>query len=168
MESVFARIAATIVTLIALAAGAILGHSLYGQSRVSGMTTDIEFIINNARGQFAQSANGYANFTTDNVGSLQTAGVLPTDMIRNGSLYDAWGNTVSIDSTSGGGQAQIVFGGGNGETTDQCTQLVTALHDYVSLSVGDSQAFTPTNVPDAVSGAQACTGGNAQITLTFQ
>ncbi|WP_321935267.1 prepilin type IV pili [Paraburkholderia sp. J8-2] len=167
MENIIARIVATIVTLVALGYGAYQSRSLFNQSKVTTMTSDIQFVINNARGQFAQSANGYTNFTTDNASDLQTAGVLPSDMMKAGTLTDAWGNAVTLDSTAGGSQAQITFGGGNGETADQCSQLVTTLHDYVSLDVGGSTTFSSSNVPDGKTAAQACAGGTAQITLTF-
>jgi hypothetical protein len=92
--------------------------------------------------------------------------VFPTDMNRSGTVYDAWGNTVTLSSTDSDTEGVIGFGGGGSETVKQCVTVVTGLKDYVSLEVGGT-TFTSTSQPDAVTAEEACTS-SLSITLTFQ
>lgn len=166
MESVVARGIATLVTLLALAFIGTQVAKLFSSNKSSNITTDMVSIVNNARAQFSQGSNGYTNFVNGNVTQLTTAGIFPSDMVRAGGLFDGWGNAVTIGSASGATQGVITVGGGNSETPDQCSSVVTSLRDYVSLNVGGT-TFTQTNLPDPVSAGAACSAAPT-ISLTFQ
>ncbi|SAL05233.1 hypothetical protein AWB78_07375 [Caballeronia calidae] len=159
--------ASIIVGLILLAlAGSIIAVG-FSTARTSGLASEITLIESSARGGFAQSNQGYANFTTANAADLATGGMFPQNMVRNGVLYDDWGNAIQLSSANNGTNGVIAFGGGGSESVDSCKTVVTGLKDYVSLVVANS-TFTQSTQPDALSAEQACAGGTATIALTFQ
>lgn len=166
MESVVARGIATLLTLLALAFAGTVVYKLFSSNKATNITTDMSLLINNSRAQFSQGSTGYTNFANANLTNLNTAGILPADMVRAAGLTDAWGNAVTLGNAGGATQATIAFGGGNSETPDQCTAVVTALKDYVSLKVGGT-TFTQAGLPDPDTAGAACAGSPA-IVLTFQ
>lgn len=166
MEGILGRAMAVVLGLIALAAVALAATGAFSSSKASTVVSDITMVVGNARGLFTQNSNGYTNFTTSNESSLASAGVFPTDMVRSSTVYDAWGNTVTLSSADSDTEGVIEFGGGGSETVKQCVVVVTGLKDYVSLEVGGT-TFTSTNQPDATTAESACEA-DLSITLTFQ
>ncbi|MBN3761071.1 prepilin type IV pili [Burkholderia sp. Ac-20365] len=166
MDGILGRIVAVILGLLAMAGVGVLAYKAFSTDKNGGVTTDITQVITNARAQFSQNNNGYTNFTTANVGAMDTAGIFPKSMVRGGVVLDRWGNQVQFASLNSATQGQITFGGGGSENAEACTAVVTSLKDYVSLQVGGS-TFDQTNQPDAVTGGQAC-ANSLTLTLTFQ
>lgn len=167
MDGILGRVVAIVLGLLALAGVGLAGYKAFAANKSSTISTDITQIVTNARSQFSQNSNGYANFTTNNANALVTAGVIPSDMVRAAGVTDAWGNAVQLGNAAGSTEGTITFGGGGSESVEQCASVVTSLKDYVSLQVGGGAAFTQAVQPDAVSAARACTAGLA-IVLTFQ
>ena len=157
---------AVVLGLLALGAVVLSGHHAFASNTASTVVTDISQLETNARAQFGQGSNLYTSFTTANESAMITGGLFPTDMVRGGAVVDAWGNAVTLAPAANNTEGTISFGGGGSETTDECTTAVTAMKDYVSMTVGGT-TFTQANQPDSVSAANACAGGLA-IALTFQ
>jgi hypothetical protein len=166
MREFMLTIGAVILGLILLALGAAALYGGFNTGKASNIVTEITLIETNARAGFAQSNQGYANFTTANESTLATGGMFPANLVRDGVLYDEWGNAMQLGSASNATQGVITFGGGTSQTVDQCKTVVMGLKDYVSLAVG-SASFTQTNQPDATSATNAC-AGNPTIAVTFQ
>ncbi|CAJ0718552.1 hypothetical protein LMG7143_04445 [Ralstonia thomasii] len=156
--------------IISLLLVALAGAALYGgfnTGKASNLVTAITLIESNARAGFAQSSQGYTNFTTANVGTLASGGgMFPRNMVKNGVLTDDWGNAMQLSSANNGSQGVITFGGGGSQDVDQCQTFVTNHKDYVSLVVGGT-TFTQTNQPDAFTAKQACQG-TPTLAVTFQ
>jgi hypothetical protein len=166
MDRIIGAIVAVVLGLLALAGVALMGSTGFSGDKSSKVASDITQTVTNARGQFVQSSNGYTNFTTANIGSMITAGIFPTTMVRNNAVVDQWGNNVTLANSNNATVGSITFGGGGSETAKQCAAVVNALKDYVSLTVGGT-TFTPTNQPDAVTAGAAC-NNSLSITLAFQ
>ena len=165
MDRVLGVVGAGILVLLALVAVVLSIEKGFSTHKVEQTVQDISQVITNARQGFAQSANGYANYSSANAGSLIQAGDFPSDMVRNGGIVDAWGNAVGFGPTQNNSEVTLNFGGA-GLTQDQCVGVATQLSGYVSLVVGGS-TFTPANPPDHVTAAAGCAGGTA-FALTFQ
>jgi hypothetical protein len=159
-------VGAIILTLImvSLAAAAIFGG--FNTGKASNIVSEITLIESNARAGFAQSNQGYTNFTTANEATLASGGMFPRNMVRNGVLTDDWGNQITLGSANNATDGVITFGGGGSEDTDQCKTVVMGLKDYVSLAVG-GQTFTQSVQPDATTATTACQG-TPTLTVTFQ
>ncbi|KVS13913.1 type 4 pilus major pilin [Burkholderia multivorans] len=167
MEGILARLAVIALTVLAFAAVGVNVMSAFSRNKSAQMVMDTAHLITNARAGFAQSGNGYANFTTANGQDLINAGIIPSNMVRNGStVVDVWGNSMSFASANNGAQGVVTFGGGGSETKAQCGDVVAGMKDYVSLAVGGT-TFTASNPPDQVTASKACTD-TASIVVTFQ
>ena len=166
MDRTVGVILAVVLGLLALGAVVLSGHHAFASNTASTVVTDVSQLETNARAQFGQGANLYANFTTANEGAMITSGVFPTDMVRGGAVVDSWGNAVALAPAANNTEGTITFGGGGSETSDECANVVTGLKDYVSLTVGGT-TFTQANQPDAVSAGNAC-GAGLTIAMTFQ
>ena len=162
MESILARVMATVLGLIALGGVIYAMSSANDSSKVNAISSDISQIVSATREQFAQSQTGYANFTTANASTLYSAKVIPTDLWKGTGAVDQWGNNMTFAPAGNNAQFQITFGGAN-ISPDVCAKIATALGGYVSMSVG-GQAFT--TPPDSVTANTACAGGTA-FTLTY-
>ncbi|WP_144153344.1 type 4 pilus major pilin [Paraburkholderia sp. BCC1885] len=166
MDSMLGRIVATVLTLMAIGAAVVYIHGGFSWNKNATITSDVTWVVTNARTQFSQNSNGYTNFTNANLTAMTNAGVFPPDMVRNGTLVDAWGNTVTVSSAGNASEGVVAFGGGGSESVEQCSNVVTTLRDYVSLQVGGT-SFTQASLPDSVAAGNACANGLG-ITLTFQ
>jgi hypothetical protein len=161
-------VGSVILGLILLALGAAAINGGFHTGKASNLVAEITLVESNARAGFSQSNAGYANFVTANISTLAGGGMFPSSMVRSGTLYDDWGNTITLASANNATNGVITFGGGNSEDTDQCKTVVMGLKDYVSLKVGTS-TFTQTTQPDASTAISACgTAGTATIAVTFQ
>lgn len=169
MEGILGRIVAIVLGLIALAGVGVAAYNGFQNSKASDVTTAVAALITNARAQFSQSSNLYANFTTANVAKLITAGIIPQNL-TNGSTtaIDPWGNSLAFAGVGApaNSQGQITFGGGGSETTQECVSVTQNLKDYISLKVGTT-TFTPASQPDPTTAATACSA-TAAFVLTFQ
>jgi hypothetical protein len=166
MEGILGRIVAIVLGLLALAAVGYAAYNGFSNSKASDVATGVTTIVENARAQFTQSATGYTKFTTANVASLNTAGILPSTWWNGANAVDPWGNTVAFAAGAGGtSQGAITFGGGGSETQSQCVNVAQNLKDYVTLKVGTA-TFTTAVPADPVTAAAACTGAVAFV-LTF-
>ncbi|MBR7989490.1 prepilin type IV pili [Burkholderia cenocepacia] len=167
MDAILARLAYIALGLLALAGVGVASVSAFSANKGSQMVTDVSHLITNARAGFAQSGNGYANFTTANVADLIASRIVPANMVRNGStVVDVWGNSITFASANNGAQGVLTFGGGGSETKDQCAAVVAGMKDYVSLAVSGT-TFTAANPPDKVTASKACTD-TAAIVVTIQ
>jgi hypothetical protein len=166
MREFILTVGAVILGLVLLALGAAALYGGFNTGKASNLVTEITLIETNARGGFAQSNQGYTSFTTVNVPTLASGGMFPANLVRNGTLYDEWGNTMQLGSASNDTQGVITFGGGGSQSVDECKTVVMGLKDYVSMAVGGA-TFTQTDQPDANSATNACSG-NPTIAVTFQ
>ena len=175
MDSVLGRIAATVLTLLVLAAVGLGIYKAFSGNKVAQTVTDLSMLVNSARAQYSQGNGGYTAFavTNGNAGALinsnGTSAIIPSDMIRGGQVVDAWGNTVSIVSLNNGSQFRVDLGG-NGVTASQCAQLLTEINGYVWIGVTNgATVFTPAAPPNATTAAGACTGATANaIEVNFE
>lgn len=166
MREFILTIGAVILGLLLLALGgaALLGG--FNTGKGSNLVSEITLIQSEARKGFAQSNQGYTNFTTANAATLANGGSFPRSMVKNGVLTDDWGNAMQLSSTNNGTQGVITFGGGGSQDVDQCKTFVTNHKDFVTLVVGGT-TFTQANQPDAVTATNACQG-SPTIAVTFQ
>ena len=174
MDSVLGRIAATVLTLLVLAAVGLGIYKAFSGNKVAQTVTDLSMLVNNARAQYSQGNGGYTAFvvTNGNAGALinanGTSAIIPTDMIRGGQVVDAWGNPVTISSFNNGSQFNVSFGG-NGVTASQCAQLLTEISGYTAIAASGSPPFTTSWPPNATTAAGACTGATANaIQVNFE
>lgn len=171
MDSILGRIAATVLGLLLLAAVGLGIYRAFSGNKVSQMTTDVALLQTNARAQFSQGGNGYANFKVNAgapaAGLLATDGtsaVIPADMISGGVVHDAWGNPVTIAPAGTGNSSFTLSFGGANMTASQCTQLATSLNGYQSLTIG-ATTFTPSNQPDSVTAGAACQNTGESVAI---
>lgn len=162
MESILARVMATVLGLIALGGVIYAMSSANDSSKVSAISSDISQIVSATREQFAQSQTGYANFTTANALALYNNKVIPADLWKGNGAVDQWGNNMTFNYAANNAQFVITFGGAN-MTPDVCSKIATALGGYVTMGLG-GQTFT--TAPDSVTANTACTAGTA-FTLTY-
>jgi hypothetical protein len=168
MESIVARVTATLLGLLALVGVSAGAYNGFQNSRAARVHEGITQIITNARAAFSMGSNGYTNMTTANQATLISAGLFPADWVNGANVRDPWGNAIALASANSGSQGVLTVGGGGSMNTATCTKAVQALRDYVTLKVGTTD-FTPTTPPDATSGATACgTSGTVSIVITFQ
>jgi hypothetical protein len=165
MERVIGALVAIALAILALSS--VLGNSDQAKAdqKGSSLTTNIAFVMTKARSGFAQSNTGYANFSNGNIASLINAGVFPPSMVKNGAVYDMWGNPLTLGSTNNGASGTIAFGGGGSETSEECVTTITGLSGYDSLTVNGS-TYTSSSAPDEATAGGACTA-TAAITVTF-
>lgn len=174
MDSILGRIAATVLSLLLLAAVGLGIYKAFSGNKVSQTINDIAQLQTNARAQYSQGSSGYTNFVV-NAGSPQTglvnqngtSSVIPTDMLRNSQVVDAWGNPVTIAPQANGQQFSVQFGG-TGLSADQCSQVLTSLSGYVGLTTSGGGNFSGSNLPDATSAGAACQSNDETITVTLQ
>ncbi|CAB3730623.1 hypothetical protein LMG22037_05550 [Paraburkholderia phenoliruptrix] len=166
MDSILGFFAGRGMQLAAMAGVALLIAAVVVIMGSGNMVSDLTFIMTQSRAQLAQGNNGYANFTNANASGLIGAGVFPSTWNKSGTLYDRWGNAVTLASTANGVQGQVTFGGGGTETTSSCSSVASNLNGYSSLQIG-GKTFTPSSMPDAATAGTAC-AGQPTLTLTFQ
>jgi hypothetical protein len=166
MENIIARVAATLLSLLALVGVSAAAYNGFQSSRAGRVHEGITQIITTARGAFSMGANGYTNMTTANVATLISAELFPADWVNGTTVKDPWGNTIALASASSGSQGRITFGGGGSESVATCAKAAQAFRDYVTLQVGTT-TFTPATPPDAFTAATAC-GTGLTFVLTFQ
>ncbi|WP_321943706.1 type 4 pilus major pilin [Paraburkholderia tropica] len=166
MDRIFGVGLAVVLGLLALAAVALAGSGAFSTNKAGTVVSDITQVVTNSRGLFAQDSNGYEDFTTSNESTLVSAGLFPTDMVRSSTVYDPWGNAVTLSSAESDSEGVIGFGGGGSETVKQCVTVVMSLKDYVSLAVG-STTFSSSNLPGTATAEAACES-DLSMTLTFQ
>lgn len=167
MRDFILTIGAVLIGLILLALGGIALSGGFHTGTASNIVSEIAIIQSNARKGFMQNNLGYTNFTTANSASLASGGTFPTNLVRNGVVYDDWGNQIKLASAQNATQGVITFGGGGSQTVDQCTTVLTSIKDYISLVAVGSVTFTQAAQPDGVTAANAC-AGNPAIQVTFQ
>jgi hypothetical protein len=165
MERVIGALVA--IALAIWAMSSVLGNSDQAKSDQKGstITTDVAFIMTKARSGMAQNNTGYTNFTNANMTSLINAGTFPSSMVKNGVVYDKWGNPVTLGSANNGTNGTIAFGGGSSETADECVTAVTGMNGYDTILV-NATTFTAANKPDLSTAGAACSA-TAAITVTF-
>jgi len=166
MREMIGTIGAIVIGLILLA---LIGVTVLGgtkSGKASNFVSGMAVIQSKAREGFAQSNNGYTNFTTANAGTMINNHDFPTTMVKGGVLVDLWGNGIQLSSANNGSQGVITFGGGGSEDAEQCKSVVTGLKDYVTLNVAGT-IFTQSNQPDGATAGAACAIGAAGITITF-
>ena len=174
MDSILGRIAATVLGLLVLAAVGLGIYKAFSGNKVGQTTTDLSLLQTNARAQYSQGANGYANFnvaagtpTAGIVDSTGNSAVIPTDMLRAGRVVDSWGNDVTIAPTSNNQQFAVTVGG-TGLTASQCSQILTSLTGWTRVATSTGQSFTTGNPPDATTAGAACMNDGETITVTMQ
>lgn len=156
MESILARVMATVLGLIALGGVIYAMSNANDLSKANQMVNDLSQIVSQTRQQYANSTTGYRSFQAWNANALYSAGIIPPDLMKNGTPTDPWGFSVFFFSVANDSQFQIQFGGqfsNNQMPLDSCVQVATSLSGFVSMQIG-SQVFTST--PDAVSASNAC------------
>lgn len=165
MERVIGALVA--IALAIWAMSSVLGNSDQAKADQKGstITTDMAFIMTKARGGMAQSNTGYTNFTNGNLASLINAGTFPASMVKNGAVYDKWGNPLTLGTSNNGTNGTIAFGGGTSETAEECVTAVTGMNGYDTLTVNGTQ-FTSAAPPDLATAGAACTD-TAPITILF-
>jgi hypothetical protein len=167
MDRILAAAVAIVLGLLALGTVGYAAHQAFSQNTVSNVTQGVAFIVTNARSQFTQSSNAYANFTTAQTSNMVTAGIFPAKWVNGGAVVDPWGNPATMAPTgTGNTEAELTIGGGGSETPSQCEGVVQSLQDYTSLTVG-GQTFSQTNTPDPTTAAQAC-AGTPTLQIVFQ
>ena len=165
MESILARVMATVLGLIALAAVVFAMDSANNSSKINMMTASISQLVTEARAQYAMSSTGYASFTTANTAALATAKIIPDRLMLNGSAVDLWGNPITFNSVSSANnyEFQITFGGAN-IPVETCVGLVTNIGGYVDMTIGGQDMGNLP--PDPITAENACTN-STQISLTY-
>jgi hypothetical protein len=166
MDSILGFFAGRGMQLAAIAGVALLIAATVIIMTSGNMVSDLTFIMTQARSELGQSNNGYTNFTNGNSAGLINAGVFPSTWNKSGTIYDRWGNEVTLGSTANGVQGEVTFGGGGTETASSCTDVATKLNGYSTLQIGGT-TFTPSTMPDAATAGTACTG-QPTLALTFQ
>jgi hypothetical protein len=166
MENLIARVAATLLSLLALVGVSAAAYASFQNSRATRVHEGITQIITNARAAFSMGSNGYTNMTTANVATLISAELFPADWVKSGAVQDPWGNAVALASAGSTSQGQLTFGGGGSESVATCAKAAQAFRDYVTLKVGTT-TFTPAAPPDAFTAATAC-GTGLTFVLVFQ
>ena len=165
MESLLARVMATVLGLIALAGAAYYMSYANESSKVNMMVVNVAQLVTEARAQYAMSPTGYSTFTTANISQLASNKVIPSRLMLNGSAVDVWGNLISLNPVSSNNnfQFQITFGGAN-IPLSACEQLATSLGGYVDMTIGSQDMGNQT--PDAIAALNAC-NNSTQFTLTY-
>ncbi|WP_176026134.1 prepilin type IV pili [Robbsia andropogonis] len=164
MDRIIGQIIYIAIGLLAVAAVVVGGGEAYASYKASHAVELINALMTNARSGFAQSSNGYTNFTTANETAMISAGTIPKGLVRNSAAYDPWGTSMTFSSANNATEGVIGFGGN--ETVSQCVKIVLGLADYESLSVGGTD-FTSSNEPDTITAQEACSSSTS-MTVTFQ
>lgn len=171
MEGILGRIMATVLGLIALGGVVLLMSTATDSSRISQSGQDMGTLATNVRSQFQQSSSLYANFTNANIAALISSGVIPPDMVKSGTMVDAWNDPVTIQPSTPAGMvpnsAFSVTVGGGSLSAESCSKLVTSLTGYYSLTVGGT-TFNTANPPDPTIAGTACGSGSTVMTIIYQ
>jgi uncharacterized membrane protein YebE (DUF533 family) len=95
MDRILAAAVAIVLGLLALGTVGYAAHQAFSQNTVSNVTQGVAFIVTNARSQFTQSSNAYANFTTAQTSNMVTAGIFPAKWVNAqwwtpGAIQQPW------------------------------------------------------------------------------
>lgn len=153
-----------LLVLLGMAAAAGVIYAASGGNKVSSQASDITLLQGGARQQLGETPNGYMNFTTANAANLIQAGIVPPGMVRGGTLTNKWGGTITLAPANNNGQGVITLSGIT--NSKDCSQLVTTLRDYDTLTIGTT-TFTRDTLPDGNTAAAACKGNNTTVKITF-
>lgn len=165
MESILARIMATVLGLIALSGVIFALNSANDSSKVNAMTVSLSQLVTEARSQYANSSTGYASFTTANTQALYSNKIIPDRLMLNNTAVDLWGNTMGFSSlvSSNNYGFQVTFGGAN-IPVETCVNLATNIGGYIDMKIGGQDMGSLP--PDPLTAESAC-NASTQFTLSY-
>lgn len=162
-------------TLAAVVFG--IWHRVTGQSNSQKMAQDLTTLVNGIHQTFQNDPNGYQDV---DAATLINAKIIPGDlMVRNSTVVDQFGSTMTFAPFSGSG------GGSNGFFTikyaavpsETCTKLLSSLgpDSYPMIDVGSKSPLfsdgsvdgNKTDFPGAKDIAAACGDGKGTTSMTF-
>lgn len=164
MGELLGTIYARLLMLLGLVTIGGLAIYAFSGGKVASQASDIALLQGEARHQLGASQSGYADFATAQAADLISQGIVPSGMVRNGTLVDKWGGAITLSSANNGAQGVIQLAGLTNFAKD-CAKLATTLSDYDTLAIGATQ-YTPDARPDGVVAGKACAASDT-MTITF-